>query len=226
MTRTTTVARVILALALAGQAVPALAQREAMLVTPAWLAQHLQDANLVLLHVGDQPDYATAHIPGARFVTLPDVTTTPAGTPPLSLEMSPPDTLRAQLSALGVSDNSHVVVYYAKDRVSATTRIAFTLRYAGLTNVSILDGGMGAWTKQGHEVTAVVPPARPGTLSAFTPKPLVVDAAFVQAHLAAPGTSSSTRATRRISTAPRLAVRPITAWPATSPARTPRRSAR
>jgi thiosulfate/3-mercaptopyruvate sulfurtransferase len=157
--------------------------RDEMLVTPAWLAQHLSDSNLVLLHVGEKPEYDARHIPGARFVTTRDVSSSEPG---LTLEMSTPDKLRTQLSALGISDDSRVVVYYGKDWVSPSTRIVFTLLYAGLTQVSLLDGGMDAWTKEGHPVTDVVPPARTGSLSPLTTKPLVVDAAFVQAHVNTP----------------------------------------
>jgi thiosulfate/3-mercaptopyruvate sulfurtransferase len=101
--------------------------------------------------------------------------------------MSAPDKLRSQLSALGISDDSRVVVYYGKDWVSPSTRIVFTLLYAGLTRVSLLDGGMEAWTKDGHQVTDAAPPPRAGTLSPLTPTPLVVDAAFVQSHVNARG---------------------------------------
>jgi thiosulfate/3-mercaptopyruvate sulfurtransferase len=70
--------------------------------------------------------------------------------------------------------------------VSPTTRIIFTLDYAGLDRVSLLDGGMGAWVKDGHDVTTDVPPARTGTLSPLKTRPLVVDAEFVRSHTSAP----------------------------------------
>lgn len=168
-------------------AAPARAQRDSLLVTPAWLATHLADANVVVLHVGDEAAYAAGHIPGARFVSLQQISASPVGTPPLSLEMSPPDLLRTQLTSLGISSDSHVVTYWPKDSIQSATRTMITLFYAGLTNVSLLDGGMPAWVKDGHELSTAVPPAKTGTLAAFTPTPLVVDAAFVQAHVSAPG---------------------------------------
>jgi thiosulfate/3-mercaptopyruvate sulfurtransferase len=61
------------------------------------------------------------------------------------------------------------------------------MMYAGLDQVSLLDGGLGAWVESGHEVTTVVPPARTGTMGPITPKPLVVDADFVQSHIKTPG---------------------------------------
>ena len=107
-----------------------------------------------------------------------------------TLEMPPADDLRTRLAALGISDKSRVIVYYGNDWVSPSTRVVFTLDYAGLgANTSLLDGGMGAWTRDGHPVTNVVPPARTGTLSALRTKPIVVDADFVRAHVSKPGVS-------------------------------------
>jgi thiosulfate/3-mercaptopyruvate sulfurtransferase len=47
--------------------------REALLVTPAWVAQHLRDPNTVIFHVGDPQKFAAKHIAGARFVDLSDI---------------------------------------------------------------------------------------------------------------------------------------------------------
>jgi thiosulfate/3-mercaptopyruvate sulfurtransferase len=161
--------------------------RESLVVSTAWLAQHLNDPDLVLLHVGDKAEYDARHIPGARYVQLRDVSVSGQEAAGLTLEMPPAATLRERLLALGVSDGSHVVLYYGKDTVAATTRVVFTLVYAGLEHVSMLDGGMGAWTKDGRNVTDAVPPQRTGTLSVLKEKPLIVDAAFVQAHLKSAG---------------------------------------
>ena len=42
--------------------------RDSIVVSTPWLAAHLHDRDLVLLHVGDKAQYEVAHIPGARFV--------------------------------------------------------------------------------------------------------------------------------------------------------------
>ena len=46
---------------------------------------------------------------------------------------------------------------------------------------------MEQWIATGHTVTVDVPAAARGTLSPLKIKPIVVDAAYVRAHLAAPG---------------------------------------
>ena len=67
----------------------------------------------------------------------------------LTLEMPPADVLRDRLAALGISDRSRVVVYQSDDQWTQSTRVMLTLDYAGLSNVSWLDGGQKAWTKCG-----------------------------------------------------------------------------
>jgi len=50
---------------LAGINVYAADSRDSVVVSPVWLAQHLKDPNLILVHVGLKPEYDAGHIPGA-----------------------------------------------------------------------------------------------------------------------------------------------------------------
>jgi thiosulfate/3-mercaptopyruvate sulfurtransferase len=164
--------------------------RDALVVPTAWLAAHQRDANLVLLHVGDRAEYDKTHIAGARYVALDDISVSDHSGKGLTLEMPPADELRQKLAALGISDDSRIIVYYGKGRVTPTTRVIFTLDYAGLgDHASLLDGGMGAWTRDGHAVTDAVTPAKTGQLSALHLKPIVVTSDYVRAHIAAPNVS-------------------------------------
>lgn len=174
-------------------ALPALAAspRDSMVVNAAWLRAHIHDPNIVLLHVGDQIDekeYAAKHIPGAIQAGMKDVSVSDHTGKGLMLEMPPVEELKADLEKLGISDNSRIIVYYGKDWVSPSTRIVFTLDYAGLGDrTSILDGGLPAWIAAGGETTSVVPAVKQGHLSALKIKPIVVDAEFVKSHLNTPG---------------------------------------
>jgi thiosulfate/3-mercaptopyruvate sulfurtransferase len=162
--------------------------RASIVVDPAWLAQHINDADLVLLHVGDKAEYEAGHIPGARYVSLDDISVSDHSEKGLMLEMPSADDLRQRLEKLGISDNSRVVVYFGKDRISPTTRVVFTLDYAGLgARTSLLDGGQPAWVSKGGALTKAVPPARTGRLSPLKIQPIVVDAAYVKSHVAAKG---------------------------------------
>jgi len=173
-----------------GFAVPAHAQRDQILVNTTWLAKHLHDPNLVLLHVGSDGEYKAMHIPGARFVDLDDISVSEHTQQGLMLEMPSAESLHDRLQKLGISDNSRIVVYYGSDWVSPSTRVIFTLDYAGLgAQTSLLDGGMSAWIRAGNKITDELPPARAGTLAALRIKPIVVDAAYVKAHMGRSGVS-------------------------------------
>jgi thiosulfate/3-mercaptopyruvate sulfurtransferase len=168
-----------------GRQAPDASARDRLVVSAAWLAQHVDDPDLVLLHIGTKPTYDAGHIANARFVTLRDVTaeTTPTS---LTLEMPPADVLHDRLAALGISDRSRIVVYQSDDQWTQSTRLMLTLDYAGLSNVSWLDGGQKAWTAAGKALSTDVPAVKAGTLSALETRPIVVDAEFVKAHLNTP----------------------------------------
>ena len=160
--------------------------QESLIVSTEWLAKHLNDDSLVLLHVGDKAEYETAHIPGAQFISTADIST-PRGSG-LILELPPVAQLQATFEKFGVTDKSRIVVYFGKDWVTPTARVFLTLDYLGLGGrTSILDGGMPAWVAENRVLTAEIRTARTGH---FTPRPntkLVVDAAWVNANLHKPG---------------------------------------
>jgi thiosulfate/3-mercaptopyruvate sulfurtransferase len=157
-------------------------------VTPAWLAAHLKDPDLVVLHVGEPDAYRAKHIPGAHHVALQDISVSAPGHEGLHLEIPPADDLRRRLEALGISNDSRVVVYFGEDWVSPTTRVVLTLDVAGLgSHTALLDGGMPAWITAGQAVTDAVPPARAGKLAPLSLRPIIVDATAVVTSLGKPG---------------------------------------
>jgi len=162
--------------------------RDALVITVPALAAKIHDPDLVLLHVGDRKEYDRAHLPGARYVSLDDISVSDHSGAGLHLEMLPAEVLRQHLAALGIGDRSQIVVYYGNDWISPATRVVFTLDYAGLgSRTMLLDGGQPAWVRAGQQVTTEVPGPRTGTLSPLSLKPIVVDAAFVRSHLSTPG---------------------------------------
>jgi thiosulfate/3-mercaptopyruvate sulfurtransferase len=154
-----------------------------LLISPAELNHTLGDPKLVLLQVGPKEDYDAGHVPGARFVTLDQLSApeTPGG---LRLELPDTASLRGKLEALGISDDSRIVVIGGADWVSPATRIIFTLESAGLgSNTQLLNGGSRAWKRAGFVYTQDVPStATPGHLTTRPDRWIVVDHAWVQAH--------------------------------------------
>jgi thiosulfate/3-mercaptopyruvate sulfurtransferase len=166
---------------------PAGAARDRLVVSPAWLAAHLQDPDLVLLQVGLKETYDKEHIPGARFGDLMKLRATDPQAGALTLEMPPAAEIHDALESFGISDTSRVVVYASDGYWSPSTRFLLTLDYAGLPNVAYLDGGLKAWIAAGQPTSKEAPPPKKGTLPALKLRPIIVDAAFVQAHEKTPG---------------------------------------
>ncbi|WP_082518022.1 MULTISPECIES: sulfurtransferase [unclassified Rhodococcus (in: high G+C Gram-positive bacteria)] len=94
--------------------------------------------------------YVDGHIPGAVYVDLP---TELAGHGEATDGRHPlPDIadLQAHARRWGIDDESTVVVYDATGNLAAA-RAWWLLRWAGLSTVRLLDGGLGAWTAAGGE---------------------------------------------------------------------------
>ena len=166
----------------AAQAAPT---RDALVVNTGWLASHATDKDLVILHVGSEAGYKAGHIPGARLVDgkILQVNTQEG----LSVEIPPAEMLHQQLEALGISDNSRVIVYNEGDEFQRATRVLFTLDVAGLgDHTSLLDGGLAEWKKTGHAASTDMPQVAQGHLKPLDIQPRVVDAKFVQSHMKTP----------------------------------------
>jgi thiosulfate/3-mercaptopyruvate sulfurtransferase len=158
-----------------------------LIVSTAWLAQHLSDRDLVLFHIGDptsRPVYDEGHIPGAQFLNPFQELSTPRVQGALFLELPSAEVLDSVLEAKGVSDHSRIVLYSARQYFTPTSRTLFTLEYAGLAGrVSILDGGLEVWKSEGRAITTEVPAPARGRLSVRPNSAIVADAGFVRASL-------------------------------------------
>ncbi|WAJ43207.1 sulfurtransferase [Mycobacterium sp. Aquia_216] len=142
--------------------------RDQVLITATELADLIEAGDqLTILDVRwrlDEPDgraaYLDGHLPGAVYVSLDedlsDHTVTGRGRHPLPSGRS----LEAAARRWGIGQDSLVVVYDDWNR-AGSARAWWVLTAAGLTNVRILDGGLGAWRAAGRslETGAVTPPA-------------------------------------------------------------------
>jgi thiosulfate/3-mercaptopyruvate sulfurtransferase len=156
--------------------------RASALVTTGWVAQHLEDPDLVLLQVGERKDYDAAHLPGARFLPREAIGVRD-GASNLTLQLPPVSSLVEALAALGVSDSSRVVLYFGTNWVTPTARAYVTLDYLGLGDrTSIMDGGLPAWQAERRPVTTDVAAPRTGRLTARPRADVMADLAYVQSH--------------------------------------------
>jgi thiosulfate/3-mercaptopyruvate sulfurtransferase len=101
-----------------------------------------------------RPDWARGHVPGALHVDMVEDLSDPDGRFPYTLP--PPSRIAALLSRLGIGDGDHVVLYGASHPM-VVTRAWWVLRTLGHERVSILDGGLEAWRREGRPLSDAHP---------------------------------------------------------------------
>ena len=137
---------------IAWAAAPARADDITPLVSVEWLAQHQGRANLVVLDVRSAVDgggaeaYRREHIPGSVHSDYDKGgwRVTRNGIP---FQLPTTAELEKLISELGIDEDSHVVVVPAGVHATdfgAGARVYWTLKVAGISRVSILDGGFAA----------------------------------------------------------------------------------
>ncbi|MBD2100077.1 sulfurtransferase [Leptolyngbya sp. FACHB-261] len=149
------------------------------LVSTAWLNDHLHESQIRILDVrgytGHAPDasgawvssyrdrreeYQAAHLPGAIFVDWTrDITD---ASDPVPVQVATEEQFAAWASRLGISNETHVVIYDQQGHLFAT-RLWWVFLYYGHDRVSILDGGWQQWIAEGHLTTTEVPTVDPVT---------------------------------------------------------------
>lgn len=154
------------------------------LVSTEWLSAHLSDTDLVLLHIGKKDDYDKGHIPGARPFSLRGIILNQDSQGILH-EFPEIDSLEAVFQAVGLNDNSEVIICYDNEMlVPLATRLYVTLDYIGLGDrIAILDGGLPLWREENRPISTDPPNIEPGNLTVQLNEKLPVDVAWVQKNL-------------------------------------------
>ena len=132
------------------------------LVSTDWLAAHLQDPDLRVLDASwympdmnrdARAEYDTAHIPGARFFDIDEISDQRSDLP----HMAPPiEKFMSRMRTMGVGDGHQIVVYDGMGLFSAA-RVWWQFRLMGKTDVAVLDGGFPKWQAEGRP-TEDLPP--------------------------------------------------------------------
>ena len=135
------------------------------LVSTDWLERHLSDPDLRVIdaswYLPDQKrdpraEYAEAHVPGARFVDLDDVSDARSDLPHMA---PPPEKFVSRMRRLGIGDGHQVVVYDGAGMFSAA-RLWWLFRLMGKTDVAVMDGGFPKWRAEGRPVEDLPPTVR------------------------------------------------------------------
>ena len=126
------------------------------LVTTGWLAEHLEDPNLVVAESDeDVLLYETGHIPGAvKLDWHTDLND------PVARDFVHGERFAALLSSKGIARDTTVVIYGDKSNWWAAYALwVFTL--FGHADVRLLDGGRDKWIAEGRQLTTEVPSPTP-----------------------------------------------------------------
>lgn len=158
------------------------------LVSTEWLAAHLQDPDLRILDASwFMPDdgrdarkgYDAAHIPGARFFDIDEISDTRSPLP----HMAPPvEKFISRMRAMGVGDG-HQVVVYDQAGVFSAPRVWWLFRLMGKSDIAVLDGGLPKWIAEGREIEDLPPVMRDRHITVQRQASLVKDVTQV-AHAA------------------------------------------
>jgi thiosulfate/3-mercaptopyruvate sulfurtransferase len=141
------------------------------LVSTEWLEKELGapdlrivDATAFLPGTGrdSRAEYEAAHIPGAVFLDIEEVSDHSNPAPHM---LPPPHKFASRMQSLGIGDGNRVVVY-DNSPLHTAARVWWMLKIFGAHFCSILDGGFQKWTAEGRPVEGGRPSVRHGHFTA------------------------------------------------------------
>ena len=169
------------------------------LVSTAWLAQNLNQADVVVVDASwhmplsgrdGRDEYLAMHIPGARFLDIDAVADTEHPAPhmlPRAQEFG------AAMERIGVGRGDRIVVYDNSPTRNAV-RGWFMLRHFGADQVAVLDGGLGKWLAEDRPTERGEPHERRARFEAIERAGEVVSLKQVRAGLGVPVVDARGRA--------------------------------
>jgi thiosulfate/3-mercaptopyruvate sulfurtransferase len=136
-----------------------------LLVSTDWLAERLTapdirilDGSTYLPGAGKDghQEYQKAHIPGARFFDIDEISDSHS---PLPHMLPPAEKFVSRVRRMGIGDGHRVIVYDQQGLFSAA-RVWWMFRIFGHQDVAVLDGGRPKWLAEGRPVDDEEPDPR------------------------------------------------------------------
>lgn len=151
-----------------------------LLVSTEWLAAEMGKTDLRIIDAtmflpahgrNARAEFEAAHIPGAVFFDIEEVSDT---SNPLPTMLPPAEKFASRCQALGLGDGSRIVVY-DNSPVKSAARVWWMLNLFGAHEVAILDGGLTKWQAEGRPVESGKPIVRHRHFTVWADKKLVRD---------------------------------------------------
>ena len=125
------------------------------LVETDWLATRLDAPGLVVvdgsMHLptakrNARAEYLAAHIPGALFFDIDDISDKSSTLPHM---LPPPELFASRMKKMGIGDGMQVIAYDSEGLYSAA-RVWWMFRAMGHEDVCVLNGGLKKWKAEGR----------------------------------------------------------------------------
>lgn len=145
-----------------------------------WLKNNLN--NVIILDARKDVAYKLGHVPGALNVTWQSL----SNMKPKQGEIGwavvlAPEQLAEKLGALGIDGSKTVVVYNDPSGLGEEGRVLWMLRFIGLTNSKMLNGGYPAWKAAAGEVSMETPKVTPVQFKEIKPdSSLIATTEYIQ----------------------------------------------
>lgn len=122
---------------------------ENRLISSAELKDNLGNKEVKILDIRDEDAYKLGYIPGATN-SSPGVFDDPSlGLPAL---LGKQDIFKNLMSTYGIEESDKVVIYSSVESVQAATRVYWAMKVGGHEDISILDGQLEGWIRQGGQI--------------------------------------------------------------------------
>jgi len=161
----------------------ALAQIAGPIVSVSDLEKNLTNPQVVVVDVRKVEEYKSGHIPGAVNVAYGSWAIKKGD---LLNELPPIDDLAEVIGNAGIDKDSIVVIVGKTDKVPDQfdmTRVAWTLKYLGVPNVAILNGGQNQWVKENKPLSQDMVRAKAKSFKVSITDKLYVNKAYVMDQL-------------------------------------------
>jgi thiosulfate/3-mercaptopyruvate sulfurtransferase len=156
-----------------------LAREISPVVSTDWLEQNLNNPKLVMVDIRKVEEYKEGHIPNSINVFYGSWAIKKKG---LDNEVPEDDDLFDLIGSAGIKSDSMVVVVGKTDATADlvnSPRVAWTLMYAGVPNVAVLDGGYNKWLKDKKPVSTDMVRPKAGQYKATVNKDLFATSQYL-----------------------------------------------